>query len=102
MSNPYKILIRPILTEKTLKLQETQRKYAFEVDRKATKIDIKRAVEARFDVSVEKVNTMTVHGKSKRTQTRRGITRGKTRTWKKAIVTLRPGDSIEFMEGTTG
>jgi|YelNatPaOPRAMG01_1025707.scaffolds.fasta_scaffold00031_106 large subunit ribosomal protein L23 len=99
MSNPYKILIRPILTEKTLRLQEKERKYAFEVDRNATKIDIKRAVEARFDVSVEKVNTITVHGKSKRSQTRRALTRGRRRSWKKAIVTLRAGDTIDFLGG---
>ncbi|HFE53888.1 MAG TPA: 50S ribosomal protein L23 [Bacteroidetes bacterium] len=100
MKTPYEILIRPILTEKMLSQQENLRKYAFEVDRRATKIDIKRAVEARFDVSVEKVNTITVHGKSKRQQTRRGLTRGKSRSWKKAIVTLRPGDSIDFFAGT--
>lgn len=93
------ILIRPILTEKMLKLQESNRKYAFKVSPKANKITVKQAIQGRFDVTVENVNIINVKGKSKQMNTRRGITRGKRADWKKAIVTLREGDSINFFEG---
>lgn len=92
------ILKKPILTEKMLRLQESQSKYAFVVDKNATKIDIKRAVQEKFDVTVELVQTMMVSGKTKRMNTRRGITTGKRPSWKKAIITLRKGDSIDFFE----
>jgi len=98
MNKIYTILKKPILTEKMLRLQESQAKYAFMVDRKATKIDIKRAIQEKFDVTVERVHTMMVSGKTKRMNTRRGITTGKRPDWKKAIVTLRKGDSIDFFE----
>jgi len=93
------ILIRPILTEKMLKLQEKERKYAFKVQHNVNKIMIKQAVQGRFDVTVEAVNIVNIKGKSKQMNTRRGITRGKRSDWKKAIVTLREGDSINFFEG---
>ena len=95
------ILLRPILTEKMLKLQESHAKYAFVVDRTANKIDIKKAVEKKFDVTVDRIQTVNVKGKTKRMNTRRGITTGKRSDWKKAIVTLRSGDSIDFFEGKT-
>lgn len=93
------ILIRPILTEKMLKLQESERKYAFKVREDANKINIKRAIQDRFDVTVKDVNIINIKGKSKQMNTRRGITRGKRSDWKKAIVTLREGDVINFFEG---
>lgn len=96
MMNTNEILIRPILTEKMLKLQEIDRKYAFKINQKANKIMVKQAIQDRFDVMVEDVNIMKVKGKSKQMNTRRGITRGKRSDWKKAIVTLREGDSIDF------
>jgi large subunit ribosomal protein L23 len=99
MKSPEEILLRPILTEKRLKEQEERGHYAFEVTRDANKIDIKRAVEQKFDVVVKDVRTMVVKGKAKRMNTRRGLTQGKRRTWKKAIVALREGDSIDFFEG---
>jgi len=75
------------------------KKYAFAVDRRATKIDIKRAIQERFeDVTVVNVRTINVHGKSKQMNTRRGITRGRRASWKKAIITLRKGDAINFFE----
>ncbi len=95
------ILLRPILTEKILKLQEAEGKYAFIVAKDANKIEIKKAVEKKFDVSVKNVRTIFVKGKTKRMNTRRGITTGKRADWKKAIVTLREGDTIDFFEGTT-
>lgn len=100
MKSMYQILKRPILTEKMLKLQETKRQYAFEVDKNANKIEVKRSIQDKFDVIVENVNISIVKGKSKRLNTRRGITRGKRSDWKKAIVTLREGDSINFFEST--
>ena len=98
MSKQQQILVRPILTEKMLKIQEDEGKYAFVVNKTANKIEIKKAVEKRFDVSVDTVRTVNVKGKSKQMNTRRGITRGKRADWKKAIVTLRTGDSIDFFE----
>ncbi|MBD3289985.1 50S ribosomal protein L23 [candidate division KSB1 bacterium] len=98
MKSSYLILKRPILTEKMLKLQEAKRQYAFEVDETANKIEVKRAIQQKFDVTVENVNILRVKGKSKRLNTRRGITTGKRPDWKKAIVTLREGDSINFFE----
>jgi len=93
------ILIEPVLTEKMLKLQENERKYAFKVHRDANKINVKQAIQQRFDVIVQDVNIINIKGKSKKMNTRRGITRGKRSDWKKAVVTLRKGDSINFFEG---
>jgi large subunit ribosomal protein L23 len=99
MMKSYEILVRPILTEKMLKQQETHGKYAFKVHKNVNKLVIKQAIQARFDVTVEEVHVINVKGKSKQMNTRRGITRGKRSDWKKAIVTLREGDSINFIEG---
>jgi len=99
MMKSYEILMRPILTEKMLKLQESRGKYAFKVHKKANKIVVKQAIQARFDVTVENVHIINVKGKSKQMNTRRGITKGKRSDWKKAIVTLREGDSINLVEG---
>ncbi len=100
MMKTSEILIRPILTEKMLKLQESDRKYAFKVSQNANKILVRQAVQNRFDVIVEDVNIVNIKGKSKQMNTRRGITRGKRSDWKKAIITLREGDAINFFEGT--
>ncbi|MBN1562113.1 50S ribosomal protein L23 [candidate division KSB1 bacterium] len=100
MKSQREILVRPILTEKMLKMQETARKYGFVVNIEANKIEIKDAVEKKFDVSVINVATMKVKGKTKQSNTRRGLTHGKRPDWKKAIVTLREGDSIDFFATT--
>ena len=84
------ILIRPIITEKTTALME-EGKYTFRVPLAATKVDIRNAVEEVFHVKVTAVNTMRYEGKLKRM--------GRRSDWKKAIVTLKPGDAIEFFEG---
>ena len=97
MKNVHDILIRPILTEKMHDLQEQQRKYAFAVRLGSNKIQIKKAVEKKFDVSV-----VNIKGKSKQMNTRRGITRGRSSNWKKAVVTLREGDAIDYFEGKSG
>jgi len=90
MNDVYSVLKRPLFTEKNDRLKENFNKYAFEVDIKANKIEIRQAVEQIFGVSVVKVNTMRVHGKVKR----RGRSVGRRPDWKKAIVTLKPGDTI--------
>ncbi|MBN2412610.1 50S ribosomal protein L23 [candidate division KSB1 bacterium] len=100
MKKDQEILVKPILTEKILKLQEKFAKYAFVVNKNANKVEIKQAVQRKFDVTVDNVQTVNVKGKSKKMNTRRGITRGKRSNWKKAIVTLRSGDSIDFFEGS--
>ncbi len=96
MKDMHAILIRPVLTEKMLMLQEGGGKYAFHVATGANKIEIKRAVESKFDVVVSNVHTVNVHGKSKRMNTRGGLTHGRRSNWKKAIVTLAEGYSIDL------
>ena len=91
------ILVRPILTEKITRLQEN-RQYAFEVPYSANKIDIEHAVEKKFRVTVTSVRTQRVRGKEKVQLTRRGRFQGRTRGWKKALVTLKQGDKIDFFE----
>lgn len=88
------IIIKPVVTEKSVDLMQ-ENKYCFRVAKDANKIEIKNAIEEIFKVTVVNVNTINVHGKMKRM----GRTQGKTASWKKAIVTLREGDSIEVFEG---
>lgn len=88
------ILIRPIVTEKSTALME-QGKYTFRVPLAATKIQIRQAVEQIFKVKVQAVNTMRYKGKLKRM----GRTQGRRSDWKKAVVTLKPGEAIELFEG---
>jgi large subunit ribosomal protein L23 len=91
------ILKRPIVTEKMTALQE-KGQYAFEVDGSANKISIAKAVEKKFSVTVVKVRTARHKGKTKSQMTRRGRFAGRTSSWKKAIVTLKEGDKIEFFQ----
>ena len=88
------ILIRPIVTEKSTALME-QGKYTFRVPLAATKIQIRQAVEQIFKVKVQAVNTMRYEVKLKRM----GRTQGRRSDWKKAVVTLKPGEAIELFEG---
>lgn len=88
------IIIRPIVTEKSTDLM-ADNKYTFEVDLRATKLQIKAAVEEIFNVKVQKVNTSRVKGKLRRM----GRHEGYTSEWKKAVVTLQPGHSIEVFGG---
>jgi len=92
--HPLEVLRRPVVTEKSTLLQE-QGKYAFEVAPKANKHEVRAAVERAFDVSVSTVNIVRTRGKLKR----RGAKLVPTRSWKKAIVTLKSGQKIEFFEG---
>ncbi len=91
---PRKIIVRPVLTEKSYRGLE-ENKYTFEVHPRTNKIEVAKAVEAIFKVRVAKVNTMTVKSKPRRY----GLHQGKTRSWKKAVVTLEPGQKIDFFEG---
>ena len=91
----YEIIKRPLITEKTNIQKELANQLTFEVDRRANRIEIRRAIETAFKVRVASVQTMQVKGKVKR----RGRTIGKRRDWKKAIVTLMPGERIDFFEG---
>lgn len=93
MPTPHQIIVRPLITEKNTNLM-VYNKYSFEVLRDSSKPEIKNAVETIFNVTVTKVHTMNVRGKLKR----RGREVGYTREWKKAIVTLAPGDRIEIFE----
>ncbi|MGA3243030.1 MAG: 50S ribosomal protein L23 [Bacteroidota bacterium] len=91
------ILKRPIVTEKITGLQD-KRQFSFEVSLDANKIQIAQAVEKKFKVTVTSVRTMTVKGKRKTQLTRRGRFEGRKNTWKKAIVTLKEGDKIDYFE----
>lgn len=95
MKEPQSIIIRPLITEKTIRQKEDNHQYVFEVHRNANKIEIKSAIEQLFKVRVLNVNTINVLGKVKRL----GRKYGKRPDWKKAIVTLKEGDRIEFFEG---
>lgn len=90
------VLVKPIVTEKMTMLGETLNRFAFVVDRKANKIQIKNAVEEMYGVAVTAVNTMTVAGKNKSRYTRTSITKGRKSAYKKAVVTLAEGDTIDF------
>jgi large subunit ribosomal protein L23 len=94
-SKAYQILKRPLITEKSNLEKEAHNKLFFEVDRRANKIEIKQAVEQMFKVNVLDVTTMNMAGKKKRVG--RFFTRRPN--WKKAIVTIKPGQRVEFFEG---
>ncbi len=88
-----KLIRASVITEKGTVLEEKNNQYLFRVDSRANKIQIKQAVEKLFSVTVDSVRTLTVHGKKRRT----GRTVGRKPSWKKAIVTLKEGDSIEII-----
>jgi large subunit ribosomal protein L23 len=90
MKDPRQVILRPIISERSYDLINDNR-YTFEVAKQANKVEIGQAVEAIFDVRVLKVNTLNVSGKPKRVRYAKGL----TRSWKKAIVTLAEGDTIE-------
>ena len=103
MQNDKSIIIRPMIGEKATRFIESERKYVFEVDKRANKIDIKRAVQGKFNVEVSKVGVMNYKGKKKNTSVRSNgkvlRTSGFRSSWKKAIVTLKEGFSIDLMSG---
>ncbi|MDD5206383.1 MAG: 50S ribosomal protein L23 [Desulfobacterales bacterium] len=91
----YQVIKKPLITEKGTLLKEQMNKISLRVDRKANKVEIRRAVEVLFKTEVVDVQTMNVRGKKRRM----GRSVGKRPDWKKAVVTLAPGKSIEFFEG---
>lgn len=95
MKEIYGCIRRPIVTEKSNLIKEDINKVVLEVDQRANKVEIKNAVQQLFNVTVQKVNVLNFEGKRKRV----GRIMGKKSDWKKAIVTLKKGDKIEFFEG---
>ena len=91
MKDPSEIIIRPVITAHNYDQMESNT-YTFEVAKDANKIEIRQAIETIFDVTVVKVNTLNVKSKPKRVR----YQLGRTRTWKKAMVTLKEGDTIEL------
>ncbi len=91
----YQVVRRPLLTEKGTIQRDEDNVYLFEVDRRATKEEVRAAVETIFKVHVTDVNTLIVRGKNRRVR----VHSGKTRNFKKAYVRLRDGDKIDFYEG---
>ena len=94
---PSQVIMNPVVSEKSYVLASTGR-YTFRVHPDAHKTQVRQAVEALFDVHVEEVRTMSVKSKPKR----RGVSRGRTRSWKKAIVQVRAGETIPIFAGLEG
>ena len=95
MKTAREIVVRPLLTEKGAGLKDNQNQYLFQVDRRANKIEIKKAIEEIFEVHITSVRTIRMPGKKKRL----GRFEGKRPDWKKAVVTVRKGETIELFEG---
>ena len=90
------VLVKPILTEKANAQQEKLRRYAFRVDRKANKLEIKKAVQEFYGVTVIDVNTSVVPGKSKTRSTKAGYIQGRKSAYKKALITVAEGETIDL------
>ncbi len=90
------VLIKPILTEKANGQQDKLRRYAFRVDRKANKLEIKKAIEEFYGVNIVDVNTLVVPGKNKTRYTKKGFTKGQKQAYKKAMVTVAEGETIDL------
>ena len=89
-------IIKPLVTEKMTQITEKQNKFGFIVRPEANKIEIQKEVEARYNVTVTDVNTSRYAGKAKQRYTRSGLLKGRTNAFKKAIVTLKDGETIDF------
>ena len=90
------ILVKPLITEKADTLSESKSQYSFIVEKTANKIEIKKAIEALYTVNVEAVNTMVIPGKRKTRNTKKGVLHGRKPSYKKAVVTLATGETIDF------
>lgn len=103
MSARTSIIIRPILSEKGTLLSETQNKFIFQVEKHSNKLEIKKAVEEKFKVKIKKVATLNIKGKNKNMTIRSNghilRTSGNRSSWKKAIITLEKGFSIDMLSG---
>ena len=95
MKGPYEVVLKPLLTEKGTRCKEEANQYLFQVAKGANKVEIKQAIEQLFKVTVLEVRTLHVQGKVKRL----GRFQGRRPDWKKAIATLKQGDSIDLYEG---
>ncbi len=95
MTDPYQVILKPLLSEKGTRLKEEGNQYLFRVAKTANKVEIKRAIEQLFKVKVLEVRTVHVRGKVKRL----GRFQGRQPAWKKAFATLKAGESIELYEG---
>ncbi len=95
MAALHDVVVKPLVTEKSSAAYQNRKEYAFHVATSATKRDVKAALEKLFGVTVTRVRTMQM----RRVEVVRGRTRGKTEAWKKALVTLKDGDSIAVFEG---
>lgn len=95
MYDPRQIIIRPIVTEKSFDMAQNHNRFTFEVAKTATKTQIAQAITDVFNVTVLNVNTLNVNGKPRRVRFAKGL----TRSWKKAIVTLKEGDTIDSFPG---
>jgi len=95
IKDPYKIILRPVITEKTTLMKEQNREICLEVDPRANKIEIKQAAEQLFNVKIESVRVMKQHGKMRRV----GKNQGRTKDWKKAYLKIKEGEKmIEYFE----
>ncbi|HRH60713.1 MAG TPA: 50S ribosomal protein L23 [Chitinophagaceae bacterium] len=94
--NTIQVLIKPILSEKANNQQDKLRRYAFKVDRKANKLEIKKAIEDFYGVKVDDVNTVVVPGKNKTRYTKSGFLKGMKSSYKKAYITLAEGETINL------
>jgi len=90
------IIIKPVITEKMTAMGEKLNRYGFIVQRKANKLQIKKAIEDLYGVQISDVNTMVIPGKAKTRYTKSGFMSGQTSAYKKAIVTLKEGETIDF------
>ncbi|WP_113661961.1 MULTISPECIES: 50S ribosomal protein L23 [Pedobacter] len=90
------ILQRPILTEKASALTEKANRFTFQVDHRANKLQIKKAIEQMYGVTIVALNTMVVQGKAKTRNTKAGLVTGRSPKYKKAIVTLKDGETIDY------
>jgi len=95
MTSHYSLIKQPHITEKVLLMKEDNNTVVFKVAPEANKVELKKAIESIFGVTVEKLQTVNVRGKVKRL----GLRQGRRANWKKAIVTLKEGDSIDYFEG---
>jgi large subunit ribosomal protein L23 len=90
------VLVKPLITEKMTELSEKRNQYGFIVDRKANKVEIRKAIEGQYNVTVTSINTMIYAGKNKKRFTKSAILEGRTNHFKKAVVTIADGDVIDF------
>jgi large subunit ribosomal protein L23 len=90
------VLVKPLITEKMTELSEKRNQYGFVVDRTANKVEIRKAIEDQYNVTVTSINTMVYAGKNKKRFTKSAILSGRTNHFKKAVVTVADGDVIDF------